>query len=116
MPFNRAGCRAVTAPRLCRCGCVTRRPRYPSDLTDEQWEVIAPLLPVPLWQTSLGGRPEKHHRRAIVGAILYLADNGIKWRAMPADFPPWRTVYGICLLYTSPSPRDRQKSRMPSSA
>ena len=23
---------------------------------------------------------------------------------------------GICLLYTSPSPRDRQKSRMPSSA
>ena len=24
--------------------------------------------------------------------------------------------YGHCLLYTSPSPRDRQKSRMPSSA
>ena len=23
---------------------------------------------------------------------------------------------GVCLLYTSPSPRDRQKSRMPSSA
>ena len=26
------------------------------------------------------------------------------------------TVAGTCLLYTSPSPRDRQKSRMPSSA
>ena len=26
------------------------------------------------------------------------------------------TVLDICLLYTSPSPRDRQKSRMPSSA
>ena len=25
-------------------------------------------------------------------------------------------VFRICLLYTSPSPRDRQKSRMPSSA
>ena len=25
-------------------------------------------------------------------------------------------VYVLCLLYTSPSPRDRQKSRMPSSA
>ena len=25
-------------------------------------------------------------------------------------------LFGICLLYTSPSPRDRQKSRMPSSA
>ena len=24
--------------------------------------------------------------------------------------------YSVCLLYTSPSPRDRQKSRMPSSA
>ena len=25
-------------------------------------------------------------------------------------------IYSFCLLYTSPSPRDRQKSRMPSSA
>ena len=25
-------------------------------------------------------------------------------------------TYAACLLYTSPSPRDRQKSRMPSSA
>ena len=25
-------------------------------------------------------------------------------------------LFYICLLYTSPSPRDRQKSRMPSSA
>ena len=25
-------------------------------------------------------------------------------------------AYLVCLLYTSPSPRDRQKSRMPSSA
>ena len=25
-------------------------------------------------------------------------------------------LYNVCLLYTSPSPRDRQKSRMPSSA
>jgi transposase len=74
---------------------VTRPRRYPSDLTDDQWRVLEPLLPVPLWQTPLGGRPEKHHRRAVVDAILYLADNGAKWRALPADFPPWRTVYGI---------------------
>ena len=31
------------------------------------------------------------------------------------DLHPGRG-YPICLLYTSPSPRDRQKSRMPSSA
>lgn len=95
MTSNRASGPAATVPRPRGCGCLTRQRRYPSDLTDVQWAVIAPLLPVPLWQTELGGRPEKHHRRAIVDAILYLADNGIKRRAMPADFPPWRTVYGI---------------------
>ena len=29
---------------------------------------------------------------------------------------PFREVVTLCLLYTSPSPRDREKSRMPSSA
>ena len=29
---------------------------------------------------------------------------------------PGQTVLDICLLYTSPSPRDRTRSRMPSSA
>ena len=32
------------------------------------------------------------------------------------QFPEIDTLRKICLLYTSPSPRDRQKSRMPSSA
>ncbi|WP_197289873.1 IS5 family transposase [Saccharothrix sp. NRRL B-16348] len=40
-----------------------------------------------------GGRWEKHCRRVIVDANLYVVDNGIKWRALPADFPPWPTVY-----------------------
>ncbi|MCC8247666.1 transposase [Saccharothrix luteola] len=40
-----------------------------------------------------GGRWEKHCRRVIVDAILYVVDNGIKWRALPSDFPPWPTVY-----------------------
>ena len=31
-------------------------------------------------------------------------------------FDPSTDLYRDCLLYTSPSPRDRQKSRMPSSA
>jgi transposase len=95
MPSNRAGGRAASLACCCECGCVARQQRYPSDLTDDQWAVICPLLPVPLSQTPLGGRPEKHHRRAVADAILYLVDNGIRWRALPADFPPWRTVYGI---------------------
>jgi transposase len=63
--------------------------RYPSDTSDEQWAAIEPLLPV----VRTGGRPEKHPRRAIVDAILYVVRTGCTWRQLPADFPPWQTVY-----------------------
>jgi transposase len=72
-----------------------RRRRYPSDTTNAEWALIEPLLPIPACQTPGGGRPEAHPRREIVDAIRYLVDNGCKWRALPADFPPWRTVYGF---------------------
>jgi transposase len=68
---------------------MARRRRYPSDLTNEQWELIEPLLP----PIKTGGRPEKHPRRAIVDAILYVVRTGCSWRQLPADFPPWQTVY-----------------------
>jgi len=63
--------------------------RYPSDTSDEQWALIEPLLP----QVKAGGRPEKHPRRAVVDAILYVVRTGCAWRQLPADFPPWQTVY-----------------------
>ncbi|WP_328709109.1 transposase [Microbispora hainanensis] len=63
--------------------------RYPSDLTDAQWEQIQPLLPAP----NMDGRPEKHPRREIVNAILYLVRSGCPWRYLPTDLPPWQTVY-----------------------
>ncbi|MEU0963543.1 IS5 family transposase [Micromonospora aurantiaca] len=84
----------------CVCGCLTRPRRYPSDLTDAQWAVLEPLLPAPSWQRTTGGRPERHSRRQIINALFYLVDNGIKWRAMPADFPPWRTVYGYFIRWS----------------
>ena len=71
------------------------RGRYPSDMSDAEWALIEPLLPAPACTTARGGRPEKHERREIVDAIRYLVDNGCKWRALPHDFPPWRTVYGF---------------------
>lgn len=52
---------------------------------------IRPVLP----PRSKDGRPEGHPRRDIVNAVLYVAHNGISWRALPADFPPWQTVYGL---------------------
>ncbi len=62
--------------------------RYPSDLTDAQWELIATsVAPRP------GGRPAGHCRRRVVDAILYVARTGCAWRQLPHDFAPWETVY-----------------------
>ena len=65
--------------------------RYPTDLTDRQWELIEPLLPEP---SSNPGRPAKHPKREIVNAILYHVRAGGSWRMLPKDFPPWETGYG----------------------
>ena len=85
--------------RACGVDCTAvatgRAPRYPSDLRQEQWALIAPLLPKPAADNPGGGRPEAWCRRVIVDAIFYVADNGCKWRALPVDFPPRSTVFGI---------------------
>jgi putative transposase len=65
------------------------RARYPSDRTDRQWARLEPDLPPP----KPGGRPRSTDVREVVDAILYLLRNGIVWRALPHDFPPWETVY-----------------------
>ncbi len=88
------------------CDCVAHRfgnaadhpervRRYPSDMTDAEWEVVRPLLPVPGWLRGRGGQPEAYCHRAMLDAVRYLVDNGIKWRAMPAGFPPWDRVYAF---------------------
>jgi transposase len=65
------------------------RRRYPTDLTDAQWALLAPLIPPP----KPGGRPAVHDRRELVNAMLYWLRSGCAWRLLPHDFPPWRTVY-----------------------
>jgi transposase len=66
-----------------------RERAYPSDLTDAQWEIVEPMLPL----IKSPGRIPKHPRRAIVDAILYVVRSGCSWRHLPVDFPPWQTVY-----------------------
>src|SRR4051795_12375958 len=68
---------------------------YPSDLTDAQWAVFEPLLP----PASALGRPRKAEPRDLVDAILYRNRNGCTWRALPRDFPPWRTVYNYFIRW-----------------
>ncbi|MFE6156778.1 transposase [Streptomyces sp. NPDC057889] len=65
---------------------------YDTDLTDAEWQRIRPLLPVPGWLEGRGGRPEGYCHRVMLDAVV---DGGIKWRAMPADFPPWDRVYAF---------------------
>src|SRR6201981_2402734 len=65
---------------------------YPSDLTDAQWQVIAPHLPPEV--PGRRGRPRVWPRRAIIDAILYVDRAGCPWRYLPDSFPPWPTVYG----------------------
>jgi putative transposase len=62
---------------------------YPSDVTDAQWAILEPLLP----PARPCGRPRKTDLRDVVDAIFYRNRNGCTWRALPHDFPPWRTVY-----------------------
>jgi transposase len=66
---------------------------YPTDLTDEQWGRIAPEIPLPAWLLGRGGQPEGYCHREIIDAVFYVLDNGVKWRAVPVDFPDWTAVY-----------------------
>lgn len=91
---------------------VGRVRRYPSDTTDAEWALVESLLPLPACQSLVGGRPEKHPRRDIVDAIRYLADNGGKWRALPADFPPWKTVHGFFTRWAKAGVVDQIRDRL----
>lgn len=64
--------------------------RYPSDLTDREWSVIAPLLP----PAKKGGRKRTTDLREVLNGLLYIASSGCPWRMLPKDFPPMTTVQG----------------------
>jgi len=82
--------------------CACEPESYPSDLTDAQWELIAPMV-----EPRPGGRPATHPRRRIVDAILYLNRTGCSWRQLPHDFPPWETVYWYFKTWTDDGLTDR---------
>ncbi len=69
--------------------------RYPTDLSDEEWAVLEPLIPPP----KPGGRPRTTSMREVLNAIFYVLRGGIPWRMLPKDFPPWRTVYHYFRLW-----------------
>ena len=68
---------------------------YPSDLSDDEYARLAPLLP----PRVRGGRPRKHGWRALLDGMFYLVRTGCQWRALPREYPPWKTVYHYFRLW-----------------
>jgi putative transposase len=66
----------------------TRR-SYPTDLSDDEWEILKPLIP----EAKPGGRPRAHQPRELLNAIFYVLKGGCAWRLLPHDFLPWQTTY-----------------------
>jgi transposase len=64
--------------------------RYPSDLSDAQWEILEPLIRTPM---KNGGKPAEHPLREIVNALLYILRTGCAWRMLPRELPPKDAVY-----------------------
>ena len=78
------------------CWCRDRRPCYPSDLTDEQWAVLEPRARQVMADLTIAvGRPMVHDLRAMCDAVDYVVKNGIEWRALPVDLPPWEAAYAF---------------------
>jgi putative transposase len=62
---------------------------YPSDLSDAEWSILEPLLPL----AKPGGRPRAVNLRRVVNGIFYLLRSGCAWRYLPREYGPWSTVY-----------------------
>ena len=63
--------------------------RYPSDVTEEEWAEIAPLIP----SARRGGRKRSVNIREVFNGLLYVLSTGCQWRAIPKDFPPRSTIF-----------------------
>jgi putative transposase len=66
-----------------------RRKRYTSDLSDEEWAILEPLIP----PAKAGGRPRTTNMRDVLDAIFYILKTGCQWANLPGDFPPYSTVF-----------------------
>ena len=70
--------------------------RYPSDVTDDEWALIAPVIP----PAKRGGRRRSVDVREIVNGLLYVLSTGCQWRYVPKELPPKSTLYGYFDLWT----------------
>src|SRR5689334_14397804 len=90
--------------------------RCPSDLTDDEWALVGPLIP----PAKRGGRQREVDVREVLDGILYVLATGCQWRALPKDLPPRSTVHGYLTLWawdgTLGAPGQKPRARWCSSA
>jgi len=70
--------------------------RYPSDLTDDEWGLVEPLIP----PGKTGGGKRRVNMREVVNGLMYILSTGCQWRAIPKDLPPKSSVYDYFDLWT----------------
>src|ERR1700726_3257910 len=70
--------------------------RYPSDLTDDEWRLVEPLIP----PGKTGGGKRTVNMREVVNGLMYILSTGCQWRAIPKDLPPRSSVYDYFDLWT----------------
>jgi transposase len=62
---------------------------YPSDVSDDEWEFVAPYL-----MLMTEDAPQRvYPLREVFNGLRYIARSGAPWRMMPNDLPPWHVVY-----------------------
>jgi len=61
-------------------------------LTDEQWELVEPLLPEPRRRKDNRGRPWASNRGCLEG-ILWILQTGAAWRFLPDEYPSPSTCW-----------------------
>jgi len=91
------------------CECLGRA-AYPSSLTDAQWAVVEPLLPVR--DRRRGGRPLRYNRRLVLDTILYVLVSGCAWRQVPHDLAPWDVAYRWFRVWSADGTWDRVHDRL----
>ena len=77
--------------------------RYPSDLTDAEWDLVKPLIP----RAKRGGRKREVVVRDVLNGILYVLSAGCQWRALPKDLPPRSTLHGWLIRWHCDGVLDR---------
>ena len=77
--------------------------RYPSDLSDDEWRMIEPLIP----PGKKGGGKRTVNLREVVNGLMYILSTGCQWRAIPKDLPPKSTVHNYFDLWTYDGTLDR---------